>query len=128
MKFRCRFSSITCRASGSIQVVTKVARFRSGIPSTASSCVDQAHRGDRRHRVFRDRLPWCVLDQPRTLGGDLESLQAVLHGRHQAATERAAPDEGQQTEGDDQVQDKQGDRETGRVGEEHDQRDDVAHH
>jgi hypothetical protein len=37
MKFRCRFSSITARASGSIQVVTKVARFRSGIPSTASS-------------------------------------------------------------------------------------------
>ena len=39
MKLRWRFSSITVRASGSIQVVTKVARFRSGIPSTASSWV-----------------------------------------------------------------------------------------
>ena len=39
MKFRCRFPSITDRASGSIQVVTKVARFRSGMPSIASSWV-----------------------------------------------------------------------------------------
>ena len=38
MKLRWRFCSITSRASGSIQVVTKVARFRSGMPSTASSC------------------------------------------------------------------------------------------
>ena len=38
MKLRWRFWSITSRASGSIQVVTKVARLRSGIPSTASSC------------------------------------------------------------------------------------------
>ena len=37
MKLRWRLSSITRRASGSIQVVTKVARLRSGIPSTASS-------------------------------------------------------------------------------------------
>jgi hypothetical protein len=37
MKLRWRFSSITHRASGSIQVVTNVARLRSGIPSTASS-------------------------------------------------------------------------------------------
>ena len=37
MKLRWRFCSITRRASGSIQVVTKVARFRSGMPSTASS-------------------------------------------------------------------------------------------
>ena len=37
MKLRWRFSSITFRASGSIQVVTKVARLRSGMPSTASS-------------------------------------------------------------------------------------------
>ncbi len=37
MKLRWRFCSITSRASGSIQVVTKVARFRSGMPSTASS-------------------------------------------------------------------------------------------
>ena len=28
---------MSCRASGSIQVVTKVARLRSGMPSTASS-------------------------------------------------------------------------------------------
>ena len=37
MKFRWRFVSITRRASGSIAVVTNVARFRSGMPSTASS-------------------------------------------------------------------------------------------
>ena len=37
MKLRWRLSSITRRASGSIQVVTKVARLRSGMPSTASS-------------------------------------------------------------------------------------------
>ena len=37
MKLRCRFSSMTRCASGSIQVVTKVARLRSGMPSTASS-------------------------------------------------------------------------------------------
>src|SRR3954452_17379037 len=37
MKLRWRLLSITIRASGSIQVVTKVARFRSGMPSTASS-------------------------------------------------------------------------------------------
>jgi hypothetical protein len=37
MKLRWRLASITRRASGSIQVVTKVARLRSGMPSTASS-------------------------------------------------------------------------------------------
>jgi hypothetical protein len=37
MKFRCRFSAITRCASGSIQVVTKVARFRIGRPSSTSS-------------------------------------------------------------------------------------------
>jgi hypothetical protein len=38
MKLRCRFSAISCLASGSIHVVTKVARLRSGIPSRTSSC------------------------------------------------------------------------------------------
>ncbi len=39
MKFRCRLSLITCSASGSIHVVTNVARLRAGIPSTESSSV-----------------------------------------------------------------------------------------
>ena len=56
MKFRWRLSSITRRASGSIQVVTKVARLRSGMPSTASSSLDQAHRRDRRHRAIGNRV------------------------------------------------------------------------
>ena len=37
MKLRCRFSAMIARASGSIHVVTKVARLRSGIPSRTSS-------------------------------------------------------------------------------------------
>ena len=37
MKLRCRFSAITRCASGSIQVVTNVARLRIGIPSSTSS-------------------------------------------------------------------------------------------
>jgi hypothetical protein len=37
MKFRCRFATITARASGSIQVVTKVARFFAGSPSSSIS-------------------------------------------------------------------------------------------
>ena len=37
MKLRYRFSAITCRASGSIHVVTNVARLRIGIPSRTSS-------------------------------------------------------------------------------------------
>ena len=37
MKLRCRFSAMIRCASGSIQVVTKVARFRCGMPSSTSS-------------------------------------------------------------------------------------------
>ena len=37
MKLRCRFSAITRCASGSIQVVTNVARLRIGMPSSTSS-------------------------------------------------------------------------------------------
>ena len=37
MKLRCRFSAMIRCASGSIQVVTKVARLRSGMPSRTSS-------------------------------------------------------------------------------------------
>jgi hypothetical protein len=37
MKLRCRFAAITTRASGSIQVVTNVARFFSGLPSSSIS-------------------------------------------------------------------------------------------
>ena len=37
MKLRCRFSAITRWASGSIHVVTNVARLRIGIPSRTSS-------------------------------------------------------------------------------------------
>src|SRR4051812_28888823 len=37
MKFRCRFAAMSRCASGSIQVVTKVARFRAGSPSSAIS-------------------------------------------------------------------------------------------
>src|SRR5262245_31308238 len=37
MKLRCRLASITARASGSIQVVTKVARFFSGLRSSRVS-------------------------------------------------------------------------------------------
>jgi hypothetical protein len=37
MKLRCRFSAMIRWASGSIQVVTKVARLRCGIPSRTSS-------------------------------------------------------------------------------------------
>ena len=37
MKLRCRLSVMTRRASGSIQVVTNVARFRMGSPSSARS-------------------------------------------------------------------------------------------
>ena len=37
MKLRWRFSAMICCASGSIQVVTKVARLRSGMPSRTSS-------------------------------------------------------------------------------------------
>ena len=37
MKFRCRFSATIRLASGSIQVVTNVARLRIGIPSSTSS-------------------------------------------------------------------------------------------
>src|SRR4051794_6335583 len=45
MKLRWRLLSITSRASGSIQVVTKVARFRSGMPSTASSSLTRRIAG-----------------------------------------------------------------------------------
>jgi L-cysteine desulfidase len=37
MKLRCRFSAMIRCASGSIQVVTNVARFRIGSPSRISS-------------------------------------------------------------------------------------------
>ena len=37
MKLRWRFAAMTLCASGSIQVVTKVARFRCGSPSSVSS-------------------------------------------------------------------------------------------
>ena len=37
MKLRCRFSAMTRCASGSIQVVTNVARLRIGMPSRTSS-------------------------------------------------------------------------------------------
>jgi hypothetical protein len=37
MKFRCRFAAMIRCASGSIQVVTKVARLRAGSPSSARS-------------------------------------------------------------------------------------------
>src|SRR6478735_2071040 len=37
MKFRCRFAAMICWACGSIHVVTKVARFRAGSPSSARS-------------------------------------------------------------------------------------------
>ena len=52
MKLRCRFSAITRWASGSIQVVTNVARLRIGMPSsTSSSPISRI--------ASTDRMPCC---------------------------------------------------------------------
>ena len=49
MKLRCRFSAMIRCASGSIQVVTKVARLRCGSPSMREVLAHQPHRVDRAH-------------------------------------------------------------------------------
>ena len=51
-------------ASGSIQVVTKVARLRCGIAVEDQLLADQPHRVDRRHPVVGDLVVGCSLDQP----------------------------------------------------------------
>ena len=49
MKLRCRFAAITSIASGSMNVVTKVARFFDGLPSSniSDSSSASAVRGSR---------------------------------------------------------------------------------
>ena len=53
MKLRCRFSAITRCASGSIQVVTNVARLRIGIPSSTNSSPISLIASTELHAVLR---------------------------------------------------------------------------
>ena len=53
MKLRCRFSAIMRWASGSIQVVTNVARLRIGIAVEHQLLADQPHRVHGAHAVLR---------------------------------------------------------------------------
>ena len=55
MKLRCRLSAMSRCASGSIQVVTNVARLRAGSPSKARSSATSRIASDRRHAGLRER-------------------------------------------------------------------------
>ena len=54
MKLRCRFSAMIRCASGSIQVVTKVARLRAGSPSSARSSPTSRIASTERHAGVRE--------------------------------------------------------------------------
>ena len=91
MKFRWRFSAITRCASGSIQVVTKVARLRDGNPVEDQVLADQPHGVDGGHAVLRQLVIGRRLQKEAIAELAGERVEMLDGHRNEASSRRPRP-------------------------------------